>query len=58
MNNQSDRSFLVFPTLVGLVAGLGYGIFAHYANLPLSLTEQLLPPLQLTIPTATLGNNL
>ncbi|MGB7439810.1 MAG: hypothetical protein WA919_01985 [Coleofasciculaceae cyanobacterium] len=39
MNNLTS---LVFPALLGLIAGIGHGVNSHYQQLPFSLTEQVL----------------
>ena len=44
MNNLAS---LVFPAVLGLIAGIGHGINSHYQELPFSLTEQVLQPLQI-----------
>jgi len=38
---------LIFPAILGLVAGVGHGVLSHHAGLPVSLTEQFLPPIAL-----------
>ncbi|MEM8810685.1 MAG: hypothetical protein AAGF01_32140 [Cyanobacteria bacterium P01_G01_bin.38] len=43
MNNLVS---LLLPAVLGLVAGMGHGVVSHYAGLPMSLTDQLLQPLQ------------
>ena len=35
------------PAFFGLVAGISHGILAHQADLPHSLVEQFLQPLQM-----------
>lgn len=40
MNNLAS---LFVPAVFGLLAGIGHGITSHHLDLPLSLTEQLLP---------------
>ena len=42
MNNLAS---LVFPAVLGLIAGIGHGINSHYQELPFSLTEQVLQSL-------------
>ncbi|MGD1854491.1 MAG: hypothetical protein ACFB2W_09580 [Leptolyngbyaceae cyanobacterium] len=32
------------PAFIGLTAGVAHGIISHQANLPMSLTEQLVSP--------------
>ena len=32
----------VLPAILGLVAGIGHGVVSHQADLPFSLSEQLL----------------
>jgi hypothetical protein len=34
---------LLVPAALGLFAGIGHGVVSHYANLPVSLSDQLLP---------------
>ena len=34
---------LVLPAIIGLFAGVGHGITAHNLDLPLSLSDQLIP---------------
>lgn len=36
----------VLPAALGLIAGIGYGVVAHAMDLPMSLSEQLLQPLE------------
>ncbi|MEM8542736.1 MAG: hypothetical protein AAGF66_01925 [Cyanobacteria bacterium P01_H01_bin.119] len=42
---MNDCSFLLFPSVLGLAAGILYGAASHSANLPLALTDHLLQPL-------------
>jgi hypothetical protein len=35
---------LFVPAALGLFAGIGHGVVSHYANLPVSLSDQLLQP--------------
>ncbi|WP_346290120.1 hypothetical protein [Sphaerothrix gracilis] len=37
---------LVLPALVGLLAGVGHGVMSHQADLPLSLSQQMVSILQ------------
>lgn len=37
---------LLLPGLIGLIAGVGHGVVSHHADLPLSLVEQMVQPLQ------------
>ncbi|MEM9092108.1 MAG: hypothetical protein AAGC93_25655 [Cyanobacteria bacterium P01_F01_bin.53] len=39
-------SSLILPAALGLVAGMGHGVVSHYAELPVSLGEQIVQPLQ------------
>ena len=43
---MNNFSFLILPALLGLIAGAGHGVVAHYADLPMSLGDQFLRPLQ------------
>lgn len=43
--DMPNLAFLMGPALVGLIAGISHGIVSHQADLPLSLTDQLLQPL-------------
>jgi len=40
MNNLAS---LILPAIIGLVSGIGHGITSHNLDLPLSLTDQLIP---------------
>ena len=44
---MNSLTSLVFPAVLGLIAGVGHGIISHQAGFPLSLTEQFLQPLQI-----------
>ncbi|MBE9033372.1 hypothetical protein IQ266_26920 [filamentous cyanobacterium LEGE 11480] len=37
---------IVLPAFIGLIAGVGHGFVSHHANLPLSLSDQIMQPLQ------------
>ncbi|MEO0408096.1 MAG: hypothetical protein AAF289_12170 [Cyanobacteria bacterium P01_A01_bin.135] len=37
---------ILLSAILGLVAGLGHGVVSHYADLPVSLVEQVVPGLQ------------
>lgn len=45
---QTMNSFaaLVLPAVLGLVAGIGHGFVSHYADLPMSLSDQIMRPMQ------------
>jgi hypothetical protein len=43
MNNWV--SFL-FPSILGLLAGIGHGISSHYQDLPFSLADQVIEVVQ------------
>ncbi|WP_287240218.1 MULTISPECIES: hypothetical protein [unclassified Okeania] len=44
MNNFAS---LVLPAILGLITGVGHGIISHNADLPVSLTEQVVLSLQI-----------
>lgn len=50
MNHLSN---LVLPACLGLLTGIGHGIYSHQQDLPLSLTEQII---QVTPIHSTFGN--
>ncbi|MGB7251782.1 MAG: hypothetical protein WBC73_22795 [Phormidesmis sp.] len=37
---------LILPAALGLIAGMSHGVVSHYADLPVSLSEQMLQPLE------------
>ncbi|MGF1512440.1 MAG: hypothetical protein ACFB5Z_01910 [Elainellaceae cyanobacterium] len=39
-------NLIVLSAILGLIAGVGHGIVSHRADLPVSLVEQAIPPLQ------------
>ncbi|MEO0375238.1 hypothetical protein [Acaryochloris thomasi] len=39
---------VLYSALLGLLAGASHGVLSHQADLPLSLTEQFLTPLQIS----------
>ena len=41
---MDNLKHLVLPAFLGLTAGVAHGFIAHYADLPMSLTEQLVKP--------------
>ena len=41
--NKNQIAALVLPAILGLVAGVGYGVLSHNAGFPVSLSEQFLP---------------
>ncbi|MEO1590316.1 MAG: hypothetical protein AAFU71_03375 [Cyanobacteria bacterium J06632_22] len=41
---------LLLPAVIGLVAGIGHGVVSHHADLPLSLVDQVIQPLQASEP--------
>ncbi len=45
--NTSQIASLVLPAILGLVAGMGYGVFSHHVGFPVSLSEQFLPSIGL-----------
>ncbi len=48
----SSSFSLLTPALIGLMAGVGHGILSHHLDLPVSLGEQLVLPLQVHPSTA------
>ncbi|MEB3343127.1 hypothetical protein [Okeania sp.] len=46
--NTFNSVSLVFPVILGLITGIGHGIISHRADLPVSITDQLLLPLQIS----------
>ena len=41
---------LVLPAALGLIAGISHGVVAHSMGLPMSLSDQLLAPLESSRP--------
>ena len=41
---MDNLKHLFLPALLGLTAGMAHGVIAHHADLPMSLTEQLVKP--------------
>lgn len=41
---------LVLPAALGLIAGISHGVVSHYADLPMSLSEQLAQPFEASGP--------
>lgn len=39
---MNGLSSFFLPAVLGLMAGIGHGVFSHNADLPVSLSEQLL----------------
>lgn len=38
---------VLYSALFGLLAGVSHGVVSHHADLPLSLTDQFLTPIQI-----------
>ncbi|MGC1310384.1 MAG: hypothetical protein WA885_24405 [Phormidesmis sp.] len=42
---MNQLASLILPAVLGLVAGVSHGLVSHYADLPMSLSEQMTSPL-------------
>lgn len=47
---MNSLTSLMFPAVLGLMAGVSHGIISHHAGFPLSLTDQFIQPLQVGQP--------
>ena len=43
---MNSLTSLILPSVFGLIAGISHGVISHHAELPLSLSDQLLQTIQ------------